>query len=97
MSAENLNNSSKTDWAKIDAMNDEDIDTSDIPPLSDSFFAHAQLRLPNAPVTVTVPIDPDTFAWFQSQGENAERQMGAALKIYAEAHKVQSASATKSL
>ncbi|MEB3160660.1 MAG: hypothetical protein VKL20_04280 [Synechocystis sp.] len=78
-------------------MNDEDIDTSEIPPLSDSFFAHAQLRLPNAPVSVTVPIDPETFAWFQAQGENAEQQMMAALKIYAEAHKVQSVSAAKSV
>ncbi len=29
-----MNNTSRTDWARIDAMNDEDIGTSDIPPLS---------------------------------------------------------------
>ncbi len=32
-----MNDSSKTDWARIDAMTDEEIDTSDIPPL-DEFF-----------------------------------------------------------
>ena len=26
-------------------MSDEDIDTSDIPPLDETFFAHAQIRL----------------------------------------------------
>lgn len=33
-----MNNTSKTDWARIDAMSDEEIDTSDIPPLSDEFL-----------------------------------------------------------
>lgn len=82
-----LNNTSKTDWARIDAMNDEDVDTSDIPPLSDEFFARAQLRMPPSTVTITVQVDPDTLAWFQAQGKTAEQQMSAALKIYAEAHK----------
>jgi len=30
-----MNNTSKTDWARIDAMSDDEIDTSDIPPLTD--------------------------------------------------------------
>jgi hypothetical protein len=33
-----LSKQSKTDWARIDAMKDEDIDYSDIPPLTDDFF-----------------------------------------------------------
>ena len=69
-------------------MNDEDIDTSDIPPLSDKFFAKAQLRMPKSAIAITVQVDPDTLAWFQAQGNIAEQQMPAALKIYAEAHKV---------
>lgn len=39
----------KTDWARIDAMSDEDIDTSDIPPLTDEFLQTPScgcLRLP---------------------------------------------------
>ena len=82
-----MNNISKTDWARIDAMSDEDIDTSDIPPLTEEFFAKAQLRMPESEVTVTLLIDAETFAWFQTQGENAPQQMAIALKIYAEAHK----------
>ena len=32
---------SKTDWPRVDAMKDEDIDCSDIPELTDDFFAKA--------------------------------------------------------
>ncbi len=40
------NNSSKTNWEQIDALTDDKIDTSDIPPLSKSFFARATWRKP---------------------------------------------------
>lgn len=77
-------------------MNDEDIDTSDIAPLSEEFFGKAKWRIPESFVTVTVPIDTETFAWFQAQGETAQQQMAAALRIYAEANKVHEASVQKS-
>ena len=86
MSADIMNNISKTDWERIDAMRDEDIDTSDIPPLTAEFWAKAKLRSPKQ-ITASVQVDSETFAWFQSQGENAAQQMSVALKIYAEAHK----------
>ena len=35
---------SLTDWEKLDAMVDKEIDTSDIPPLDDNFFANAKTR-----------------------------------------------------
>ena len=82
-----MSNISKTDWHRIDRMKDEDIDTSDIPPLSEDFLAKAQLRIPKHPVTVEVEIDTETLAWFQAQGENAPKQMSVALKIYAQANK----------
>jgi len=82
-----MSNTSRTDWDRIDAMKDEDIDPSDIPPLSEEFFAKAQLRLPKSPVNVTITVDPETFVWFQAQGESARQQMAAALRIYAEARK----------
>ncbi|MFN6571328.1 hypothetical protein [Dendronalium sp. ChiSLP03b] len=43
-----MKNTSRTDWNRIDTISDKDIDTSDIPPLSDEFFAKAQLRMPKA-------------------------------------------------
>ena len=83
-----MSNTSRTDWSKIDAMTDDDIDTSDIPPLTDEFFSKAKLRMPSSSLaTVNVRVDSETLAWFQSKGEEAEQHMAAALKIYAEAQK----------
>jgi hypothetical protein len=82
-----MNNISETDWSRVDAMTDEDIDTSDIPPLSEEFFTKAQWRIPLSLLMVMVKIDTETFEWFQSQGETAEQQMAIALKIYAESRK----------
>ena len=41
-----MKSTSQTDWDRVKLMTDEEIDTSDIPPLDDDFFAHAELRLP---------------------------------------------------
>jgi uncharacterized protein (DUF4415 family) len=83
-----MSNTSRTNWDRIDAMSDEDIDTSDIPPLTDEFFAKAKLRMPSSSLaTVAIRVDPETLAWFQSKGEKAEQHMAAALQIYAEAQK----------
>lgn len=87
MNASNLKKPSETDWARIDAMKDEDVDTSDVPPLDDTFFANAGLRLPGNKVPVTVDVDADVLEWFKAQGEEFQSRINAALRIYAEAHK----------
>ena len=38
MSVNDSSNTSRTDWAALEAMTDEEIDYSDIPPLNDEFF-----------------------------------------------------------
>jgi uncharacterized protein (DUF4415 family) len=69
-------------------MTDADIDTSDIPPLTDEFFAKATLRMPTgSSTTVAIRVDAETLTWFQSKGAQAEQHMAAALRIYAEAQK----------
>ena len=68
-------------------MTDEEIDTSDIPPLDDAFFASARLRMPGKRVSVTLDVDADVLEWFKAQGEDFRNRINAALKIYAEAHK----------
>ncbi len=81
-----MNKPSETDWARIDAMTDEAIDTSDIPPLSDNFFKKAAWRMPQSAVAVTVNVKPEVLAWFKAQGGDYARRMTAALRIYFEAH-----------
>lgn len=36
----------RTDWKRLDAMRDEDIDTSDIPEVDEEFFASAEVVMP---------------------------------------------------
>lgn len=70
-------------------MPDEEIDTSDIPPLDEAFFADARLRMPEKLVSVTLDVDAEVLEWFKAQGEDFRNRINAALKIYAEAHKEQ--------
>jgi uncharacterized protein (DUF4415 family) len=81
-----MNNTSKTNWDKVDALTESEIDTSDIPPLTEEFFTKSRWWKPMSSLDVVVQIDPNTLAWFQSQGEDYEQKMAAALRIYAQAH-----------
>ncbi|MFV9504444.1 MAG: BrnA antitoxin family protein [Oscillochloridaceae bacterium umkhey_bin13] len=87
MSETSINKPLETDWARVDAMQDDEIDTSDIPPLTDKFFKRAVVRLPDQRVVVTMHVDPEILAWFKAQGDDYEQRMHAALRIYAEAHR----------
>jgi len=83
-----MNITSRTNWEKVDSLTEEEIDTSDIPPLTEEFFSKSRWWKPPAPLNVLVQVDANTLAWFQSQGEDYEKKMAAALRIYADAHKV---------
>lgn len=67
-------------------MTDEEIDTSDIPPLDDDFFARAEWRMPKKKTAVTLSVDSEVLKWFEAQGADFQHRVNAALKIYAEAH-----------
>lgn len=89
MNAQDLTKPSETNWARVSEMKDEEIDTSDIPPLDEAFFDSARLRMPDKKVSVTLHVDADVLEWFKAQGEDFRNRINAALKIYAEAHKDQ--------
>lgn len=86
MSVKNLQKPSKTDWARIDRMTDEEIDVSDSPPLDDDFFVEAEWRMPEKKTAVTLSVDSEVLKWFEAQGADFGHRVNAALKIYAEAH-----------
>jgi uncharacterized protein (DUF4415 family) len=87
MNASNLKKSSETDWARVDAMTDDEIDTSDIPELDQEFFASAETRTPKDKRSVVLSVDTEVFEWFEKQGPDARDRMNAALRLYAEAHR----------
>jgi uncharacterized protein (DUF4415 family) len=78
---------SKTDWEKLEVLPDEEIDYSDIPPLTETFFKRAQVRRPQSRVTVTMELDSDILEWFKREDKDWEDRVQAALRIYVEAHK----------
>ena len=89
MSDENMKNS-LTDWKKLDATADEEIDTSDIPALDEDFFANAEVKMPKKKITVTMRIDPDVLDWFKSFGKGYQTRMNAVLRSYMDAKRTPS-------
>lgn len=87
MNEKNLKGESKTDWARIDAMTDDEIDTSDIPELDDEFFKNAKVRMPKNKRSVILSVDPEVIEWYEEQGAEFQYRINAALKIYADAHR----------
>ncbi|CAN5390773.1 hypothetical protein BH10ACI1_BH10ACI1_00240 [soil metagenome] len=77
MSVKNLKKPSETDWARIDSMTDEEIDTSDSPPLDDDFFARAEWRMPEKMRAVTLSISSRSqlvyAIWIDRQKHECQR------------------------
>lgn len=82
-----MNSISRTNWESLERMSDEEIDYSEIPSLSESFFERAQVWQRHPKVTISLDVDADIIEWFQSAGKNWEARMQAALRLYVESHK----------
>ncbi len=82
-----MNNISKTDWEALAAMTDEEINYSEIAPLTTAFFERARLWRPQPKVTLKLQVDADIIEWFQNASDNWETQVQAALRFYVESHK----------
>jgi uncharacterized protein (DUF4415 family) len=82
---------SKTDWKRVDAMRDEDIDLSDSPEVTPEMFAAAVVRrgLVAAPPKeqVTLRLDGDVLKWFRSQGKGYQTRINALLRAYMDARR----------
>jgi uncharacterized protein (DUF4415 family) len=80
---------SQTDWVRVDATSDQDIDFSDCPEITPEMIAKAVVRKGLQPlppqVQVTLCLDRDVLAWFEAQGEEYQSRINAVLKAYKEA------------
>lgn len=72
---------------ELQAIKDEDIDTSDIPELGDDFWEGAEVRLPATKEALSLRVDQDVVDWFRSQGRGYQTKMNAVLRTFYEAHK----------
>ena len=90
MSKKTISSNSETDWQRLDAMTDAEIDLSDCPEITPEKFAKAVVRqgLPTAKnkVQVTLRIDSDVLEWYKLQGRGYQTQINSLLRAYKEAH-----------
>jgi uncharacterized protein (DUF4415 family) len=71
-------------------MRDEDIDYSDIPPLSPEDFARGVVRWGThgraAKEQITLRLDADVLQWFRERGKGYQTHINLLLRAYMDAH-----------
>jgi uncharacterized protein (DUF4415 family) len=83
---------SLTDWARLDAMTEEEIernaaDDPDNPPWTDEDWANARVVWPQGKAPVTLQIDKDILHWFKRPGRGYQTRINAVLRTFVEAQK----------
>lgn len=76
----------KADLAVLEALPDEDIDTSDIPEGTDWSDAVRGKFYRPVKKAISLRVDADVIAWFRSQGGRYQSRMNAALREYMHRH-----------
>jgi uncharacterized protein (DUF4415 family) len=76
----------KTDWARVDALTDEDIAKAvasdpDAAPI-DIDWSDAVLVIPARKKAISIRVDEDVLDYFKSQGDGYQRRMNAVLRSY---------------
>lgn len=90
-------NKSRTDWARLEAMDDQEIDLSETPEITPELFAKAVVRRGLKPVSrkaqLTLRLDSDVLTWFKGQGRGYQTRINILLRAYMDAHREQAKSA----
>jgi uncharacterized protein (DUF4415 family) len=82
-SSGNVPKPTRKDWDRLDRVKDKDIDTSDIPEITDfSKFRPWEDRRMYKPikVTVTCKLDADIVAWLKREGKGYQTRLNAILR-----------------
>jgi uncharacterized protein (DUF4415 family) len=83
----------ETDWARVDALTDEDIERAvaedpDAPPFwTDEDWKNARVVWPQGKAPVTLRLDRDIIAWFKLEGSGYQTRINAVLRSFVEAQK----------
>lgn len=90
MSKKLISKKSETDWKRLDAMTDADIDFSDIPRTTPEFWANGIVRKGLKPVVrknqLTLRIDQDVIEFFKREGQGYQTRINQLLRAYVDAH-----------
>lgn len=90
MKKKTISKQSETDWKRVDAMTDKDIDLTETPEVSAEMFARAIVRrglkiIPRK-TQLTLRVDSDVLEWYKKQGAGYQTKINALLRAYMEAH-----------
>jgi uncharacterized protein (DUF4415 family) len=85
MSDNDTNKPTRTNWERLQNQDDTEIDTSDIPELTDMFFERAKLVIPAQLRERTVQIDEDIVQWFKARDQDYPESINQILRSYIEA------------
>ena len=89
MNKENSIKQSQTNWARIDAMTDEEIDFTDCPEITDEMWATGVLQKNFKPIPTksqeNLPVDRDIIEYFKAQGRDYQTKINELLRAYMEA------------
>ncbi len=83
----------RTDWARVDALTDEDIakavaEDPDAAPLLDrEWFKKARIVLPEPKVAVSIRLDREILDWFKRQGPRYQSRINAVLRAFVTAQR----------
>ena len=80
---------SRTDFARLDKMKDEDIDYSDAPAITPEMFAKAVVRRglrPRTKTQLTLRVDSDVLEWYKKQGRGYQTRINMLLRAYMQEH-----------
>ena len=80
---------SKTDWARVDAMTDEEIeaqmrDDPDWADLIDIDWSNATIVYPRAKHAISIRLDKDIVDFFKATGKGYQTRINAVLRYYVE-------------
>jgi uncharacterized protein (DUF4415 family) len=83
---------SQTDWARVDAMTEEELEASiDHEEEGEFDWSTVQVGIPGPKQQLTVRFDADVIDWFKAQGTGYQTRMNAVLRSYVEAQKKRAA------
>jgi uncharacterized protein (DUF4415 family) len=77
---------SKTNWDRVDALRDNQIDYSDNPPLEADFFKKA-IAWPGTKEQITLRLSPEVLGFFRRQGKGYQTAIGRVLEDFVEKQK----------
>lgn len=83
-------NSSRTNWARVDAQRDRDIKTGRDHPETDPAhivrgIVRRGLKAQSAKKSISLRVDPEVLGWFRAQGPGWQTRMNAVLRAYKDA------------